>query len=299
MPSEPVLLPIREVTRLTGVNPVTLRAWERRYGLIVPQRTSKGHRLYSEAHVHCIRQILHWLNRGIAVSQVKPLLSALPTSEPAHGNDDWHSLQLQLTDCIGQLAERRLDQLFNQAMALYPAATLCEQLILPLLAQLEVRWQGHVGARMEQVFFHSWLRSKLGVRVYHNNRQLSRAPALLINGSDLVFDPQLWLCAWLVSEAGCAVEVFDWPLPARELALAVQRLQPCALVMCLNAAVDPRELQRSLNVIDLPKLLLGSTVSIYKQRLVDDELQATNVHLPSTPMAVPGLLLALQATLHP
>ena len=33
------LFPIREVARLTGVNPVTLRAWERRYGLIQPLRT--------------------------------------------------------------------------------------------------------------------------------------------------------------------------------------------------------------------------------------------------------------------
>ena len=38
------LYPIREVSRLTGVNSVTLRAWERRYGLIRPQRTPKGHR---------------------------------------------------------------------------------------------------------------------------------------------------------------------------------------------------------------------------------------------------------------
>ena len=40
-------LPIREVARQTGVNAVTLRAWERRYGLIVPHRTEKGHRLYT------------------------------------------------------------------------------------------------------------------------------------------------------------------------------------------------------------------------------------------------------------
>ena len=39
------LFPIREVARLTGVNPVTLRAWERRYGLIQPTRTESGHRL--------------------------------------------------------------------------------------------------------------------------------------------------------------------------------------------------------------------------------------------------------------
>lgn len=41
------LVPIREVARLTGVNPVTLRAWERRYGLIQPTRTESGHRLYA------------------------------------------------------------------------------------------------------------------------------------------------------------------------------------------------------------------------------------------------------------
>ncbi|MDX1336249.1 MAG: MerR family DNA-binding transcriptional regulator, partial [Gammaproteobacteria bacterium] len=34
--------PIRTVTDQTGVHPVTLRAWERRYGLIKPERTPKG-----------------------------------------------------------------------------------------------------------------------------------------------------------------------------------------------------------------------------------------------------------------
>ena len=49
------LYPIREVARLTGVNPVTLRAWERRYGLIVPMRTESGHRLYSLTDIERVR----------------------------------------------------------------------------------------------------------------------------------------------------------------------------------------------------------------------------------------------------
>ena len=51
-------LPIREVARSTGINAVTLRAWERRYGLIVPYRTPKGHRLYSPANLERIHAIL-------------------------------------------------------------------------------------------------------------------------------------------------------------------------------------------------------------------------------------------------
>ena len=85
-------LPIRDVARQTGVNAVTLRAWERRYGLIVPGRTAKGHRLYNSEHVARIQAILTWLNRGVAVSQVNELLSsrnAVPQPQehvhPHHG----------------------------------------------------------------------------------------------------------------------------------------------------------------------------------------------------------------------
>lgn len=69
------LFPIREVSRLTGVNPVTLRAWERRYGLIRPTRTDSGHRLYSMADVEAVRSILSWTERGVAVSKVGSILA--------------------------------------------------------------------------------------------------------------------------------------------------------------------------------------------------------------------------------
>ncbi|WP_370248968.1 MerR family transcriptional regulator, partial [Thalassolituus sp.] len=54
--------PIREFARLTGVNPVTLRAWERRYGIIQPLRTPKGHRYYTDDHVDQVKSILYWLD---------------------------------------------------------------------------------------------------------------------------------------------------------------------------------------------------------------------------------------------
>ncbi|HWS03208.1 MAG TPA: MerR family transcriptional regulator, partial [Gammaproteobacteria bacterium] len=70
----PGRFPIRTVANLTGVNPVTLRAWERRYQLLRPERTAKGHRLYSQQDVERIRKVLDLLDRGIAISQVTGLL---------------------------------------------------------------------------------------------------------------------------------------------------------------------------------------------------------------------------------
>ena len=69
------LFPIREVSRLTGINPVTLRAWERRYGLIQPTRTESGHRLYSKADIETVNRILGWIERGVAVSKVGKILA--------------------------------------------------------------------------------------------------------------------------------------------------------------------------------------------------------------------------------
>ncbi len=209
-------VPIREVARITGVNPVTLRAWERRYGLIVPRRTAKGHRLYDDSHVQRIQSIVSWLNRGVAVSQVKQLLDARQSINLAEHNQ-WGGLHDEMMRAVGGLNERQLDDAFNRALALYPPRTLCRHLLLPLLLSLEQRWHSPFGADLERAVFQSWLRTKLGTRLYHANRQHHGAPLLLLNLCEQRFEPGLWLCAWLVSSAGCPVDLLEWPVPLNEL----------------------------------------------------------------------------------
>lgn len=286
MPSESVVadwLPIREVTRLTGVHPVTLRAWERRYGLVVPHRTAKGHRLYDAEHIARIQQVVTWLNRGVAVSQVKQLLET-PEQAPGELDNDWQQLRQTLVHAIAELAERKLDDTLNQAMSLYPPNTLCEQLLLPLLAQLELRWQGQFGAQMERVFFYSWLRSKLGARIYHNNRQVSGAPVLLVNQSDLPMEPHLWITAWLISSSNHAVQVFDWPLPPGELALTCDKLQARAVLLCASTALNLTGLRKLLSGCQCPKWLIGPAVRIHHTALAALAEELADLQLAQSPL---------------
>ncbi|WP_347901992.1 MerR family transcriptional regulator [Pseudomonas purpurea] len=276
-------LPIREVARQTGVNAVTLRAWERRYGLIVPHRTAKGHRLFSAEHVQRIHNILVWLNRGVTVSQVKPLLDTSPLTESV-GND-WQVLRIRLIQAISQLAERQVDDTFNQAMSLYPPRTLCAQLLMPLLAELQQRWQGQFSAQMERVFFYSWLRSKLGARIYHNNRQLRGAPWLLINQSDLALEPHLWLSAWLISSTDCPVEVFDWPLPLGELALAVEHLHARGVLLYSSKAINLNPLTKLLSGVSCPTLIAGPTVCIHHAELSASTSEIAGLFLAPDPLS--------------
>lgn len=265
-------VPIGEVARRTGVNPVTLRAWERRYGLIVPRRTPEGHRLYEDSHINRIQNIVSWLNRGVAVSQVKQLLDAHRPVSLAEQNQ-WGGLHQEMLLDISQLAERRLDDSFNRALSLYPPRTLCEHLLLPLLLSLGQRWDNPLGAGLERALFHSWLRTKLGTRIYHSNRQHSGAPLLLVGLCDLHFEPGLWLCAWLASSAGCPVEVIEWPIPMAELPLAVEQIAPRGLLLYASQPLDSGYLKRQLPRLAIPSttplLLTGPAASIHQAELRD------------------------------
>jgi DNA-binding transcriptional MerR regulator len=264
------LLPIREVARLTGVNAVTLRAWERRYGLIVPARTAKGHRLYEAAHIQRIRDILIWLNRGVAVSQIKPLLDTTTPPELPQQNQ-WSERVDELLQAIDGLSERHLDDAFNRAMALYPPRTLCQHLLQPLLEALDKRWRGQYGAALERVLFQSWLRSKLATRIYFNNRQQSGRPLLIASLDEEAFSPGLWLTAWLVSSTDCPVELVEWPVPLNELNLAVERVWPRGLLLyashCLSAGCLQRHLPRLLEQSAAPLLIAGPAVHIHASEL--------------------------------
>lgn len=281
-------LPIREVARSTGINAVTLRAWERRYGLIVPYRTPKGHRLYSPANLERISAILAWLSRGVAVGQVKALLDHNQAPQPA-SSDNWSCLRGELLDCISALNERRLDDRFNASLTLYPASTLVEQLLWPLLGELDQRWQGQFGARLEQVFFFSWLRSKLATRVYHSNRQVGGAPLLLINLGEAPMEPGLWLSAWLASTSDCPVEVFDWPLPPHELLTALEHVAPRALLLYADKALDNTLLRRHLPRLaeqsPVPLLIAGPAAHIHRDALA-------GLHSATDPLAAYAWLLS-------
>ena len=248
-------LPIREVAALTGVNPVTLRAWERRYGLIVPHRTAKGHRLYSGEQVQTIRDVLGWLNRGVSVGQVKGLLHAdqpLPEDQASR----WQEKRQRLSEALRRLDERQLDEAFNAELSLYPPLVLCQHLLLPLLSALEPSWQ-----ETERLFFCSWLRSKLGARVYHDNRQHQGHSLLLVNLDRGPISPQLWLCAWLIGTAGCRVDTFDGAIPADEVGQAIARLQPrAALLFC--GADSAESLDPWLDRQGPTRLLVGLPASL-------------------------------------
>jgi DNA-binding transcriptional MerR regulator len=144
---------------------MTLRAWERRYGLVRPMRTPKGHRLYTHQDVERIRRVQALVQRGVPISRVRDLIDASP--EAADGlrpQGPWRGYHERLTAAIAQFDERELDLVYDEALSIHPIDKITRNMILPLLVHLGERWHDLPGAIAEEHFFATYLRSKLGGR---------------------------------------------------------------------------------------------------------------------------------------
>src|SRR5687767_4979777 len=177
--SEPAeLFPIRTVSNLTGVNAVTLRAWERRYGLINPVRTASGHRLYAREQIDLIHHILGLLKKGLPVSQVARALPVLQAQSARAARDPWSRYREHVVAAVSRFDDEELDQVYSTALSLHPIEMVTDRLLLPVLRELGRRWKTGEGSVAEEHFFCVYVRDKLGARFHHRTRS-NRAASVL------------------------------------------------------------------------------------------------------------------------
>ncbi|MCD6009316.1 MerR family transcriptional regulator [Halomonas sp. IOP_31] len=272
------LYPIREVSRLTGVNAVTLRAWERRYGLIRPQRTPKGHRLYAREDIQRVERILHWLDRGVPVSQVRDLLDRPDKTEQiAIDEGDWVGQRQQWIAVVEALDVQGLEGLFNQALALYPAEVCLMEIWQPVVKQLEERWHDQLGAAVQRQLLESFLRTRVGTRLYHANQYVHGPLLLLSRLSDEADRLGVLLLALAASAAGYRIQLFDTPAPLGEWTLVMERLGAAALLLTSDRAegneLMRRHLPRLAGQLKAPLCLAGPVTHIRATELETSVIQ--------------------------
>jgi len=231
------LYPIRTVASLTGVNPITLRAWERRYGLVKPVRTAGGQRLYTRADIDAIHRILGQIEKGIAVGQVRA------AAEPA---DAWEQSRARMTAAISQFDEDRLEDAYNELLALYPLELVTEKVLVPLLAELGERWANTTGAVAEEHFFAVYLRNKLGARFHHRARRADGPRLLAACLPGELHETGLLLFALASHDCGFRPVLLGADMPLGELAQTAKRARCSAIVLSGAMETPPGTLEREL-----------------------------------------------------
>ena len=244
------LFPIRTVANLTGVNAITLRAWERRYGLVTPIRTEGGQRLYRREEIDHIQRIVALLEKGIPISQLarSHAAPAGPASS-TRNSSAWDGYLQQLLGAIARFAEDEVEEIYNAALALHPIEAVTERLLVPLLQELGRRWQTGEGTVAEEHFFSVYLRNKLGARFHHRVRLLSGPGVLAACLPNEQHELGLLMFSLVAAERGMRVILLAANAPFTDLAVAARRGRCEAIVLSATMTPDAVRLTAELQAL--------------------------------------------------
>ncbi|WP_053366981.1 MerR family transcriptional regulator [Bacillus sp. FJAT-27245] len=130
---------IKAVSKLLGIQPGTLRAWERRYGIISPGRSESGHRLYSENQVEILREIIAMIGQGFTVGQAVAHLGKQPVAQRAgkRPGGQLEQYKNELMDAFRVFDDGSAHRAIDACLSHYTFETALSTFFRPLLLEME------------------------------------------------------------------------------------------------------------------------------------------------------------------
>jgi methanogenic corrinoid protein MtbC1 len=178
----------------------------------------------------------------------------------------WENYLDNMIAAIINFDEKRLEEIYNDALSLYPIGMVTRNLLTPLLIELGLRWADADGSIAEEHFFSFYLRNKLGAR-YHHRSSGNNGPLVLLAGLPGEYhEIGLLLFALTAHESGYRIIPLGTNMPLNELA-PVAKLKDCSAII-LSGAIEPsvqtlsKELPALVKAVDTP-VLVGGLSSVY------------------------------------
>ncbi len=141
---------IAAVAEMTGVPSATLRAWERRYGIPAPRRTSSAYRLYDESDIEAIRELVGLREEGMSAADaarvVRERVKAREAAQARTINESenpFEGLRRELLAAVRSFDYTALEQALSKVMFVGNVSTIFERVIAPAMVEVGDLW--HAG----------------------------------------------------------------------------------------------------------------------------------------------------------
>ena len=156
-------LRIGELSRRVGVSEHVLRAWERRYGVLRPQRSAGGYRLYSGADEQRVRRMQALIADGLSAAEAaRAALAAEQAAPSPPGTAEGLSVDARaLARSLDTFDEPGAQAAFDRLLGAFTVEAVLRDVVLPYLHDLGERWaRGEVSVGQEH-FASNLLRGRL------------------------------------------------------------------------------------------------------------------------------------------
>lgn len=237
--------PIRVVANKTGLSTHVIRAWEKRYGAVEPDRTDTNRRLYSDAEVERLQVLNELTNTGYNISQIAnlpldELHSLLPEDDEDPLNDGIYEARTESSDTpdnlfedtdsiydrclksIRALDEKALESTLLRASTSLSQPVLIDKIIIPLIHDSGELWREGTFRSYHEHFATAALRSFLG-NLRSSLEVPDEAPIIIVTTPvRQVHELGSLISAATATALGWQVIYLGPNLPAKEIAAAAK-----------------------------------------------------------------------------
>lgn len=241
---------IKRVAHLTGINPATLRAWERRYGLVAPDRTDSGYRLYTDEDVAMLSRIKALVDDGLtigeAIGRVRRGTEPLPADR---GGPSVRETRFRMLEALLSFDRRRALDAYEEVLRLPPDRRV-EEVLLPVLREVGELWRAGECGVSEEHFASAFIREKLAGIIADLDTGAARGPEAVCAGvPGELHEAGLMAATIHLATRGWRVVYLGTNIPVEEVRRILHQRRPamfCTSVVNAMSIAEFRALSREL-----------------------------------------------------
>ena len=244
---------VKLVSELTGITPDTLRAWERRYGAVVPTRELNGRRSYSQSDVKRLRLLRNASDIGHSISKLvkmpnSKLESIIRENQDCSARNRTSNLTRRLIDAIKSYRIDTCEEILGLATTGLTPLALTNEVLGPTLKEIGMMWHdGQLTVAQEHLLSSSIKRLILSL-IHTYQKQSSGCKIFFCTLSQETHEFGILMCALLAAGQRQRCYYFGPDLPGHELVHAATQVKPAVIVVSM---VRQPVCQRSLEEITL------------------------------------------------
>lgn len=220
---------IKAASKMLGIQPGTLRAWERRYEMVAPMRNESGHRLYTDDHIKILKWLIKKMNQGFSISQAVSLLEnneLFSDGLIAKEGNQITGMSEELLDSLINFNELKAQEIINTLFSLFTIEKVMFDIFVPLLKKIGELWESRKITSAHEHFASSIIRTKIGMIFYSSpqNPYLPKAVAVCSPGES--HDIGLLMFSLVLRQKGFDVVYLGAGIAEEDLTEALKKIHP-------------------------------------------------------------------------
>ena len=215
---------IKQLEQLSGIKAHTIRIWEQRYNLLVPQRTETNIRFYDDQQLKKLLNISVLLNQGHKISKLSKLdqgsISELITDKLINtvSDDGIEAVINELIISMLDYNEESFDRLFSDSIMRRGFQDTIVHVIYPFLTRVGFMWPINDVSPSQEHFMSNLIRHKLIVAINTLNfKQTQEDVAILFLPEGELHEMALLMAFYMLKSMNIKVIYLGQNVPFNEV----------------------------------------------------------------------------------